>query len=290
MKLFLKTEDNHLYIAHMRYKLPQQDYKERWDTTYAARPKEGGTNEFLDRESRASDVRTFIKDHIVEKFGDRKDIKILDLGCGVGGHAFTLLEEGYDVHMSDFSSTLVNDYLKPKLKAEGHSEDRAFEGDARNMSSLESQYDLIFMVGVVPEFRDTSIPSEIYNEIHTKLNDDGLFIQVLGAYCNAEHQKYQNWVVRTLYNSISTLKDLPNIILQPIKSSNLVRKIFGKQAIEGASGFHLVFSYFLYQPVHIASRIEAAGFAVTDTQDLDILSNGGGQANYQRFGIVAKKV
>ena len=49
---------------------------------------------------------------------DRKDVKILDFGCGGGSHTWYLAREGFDVYAFDGSQSAVKN-VKVRLEQEG---------------------------------------------------------------------------------------------------------------------------------------------------------------------------
>ncbi len=292
MKLLRQSPDKHLYVSYLRFGPPMQDNKTRWETTYSARNENAGPdddNEKLDKINLESDSPNFIRDAICDRFGDRNDLRILELGCGVGTFAIALLEDGYDIHLTDFSGELVEYYLKPKLVRHGMQPERAFVVDARNLQSLRSTYDVIMLVGTVNEFQDPRIPREIYEQVFSKLKRGGIFIHIINSHCSAQYLRYQNCFYRFVRNAVHCIVYGPPLALQILKGNTLLRRFFNKPALTGKNGAHAIFSYYLYDPQHLANELKVVGFDLVKMCELDLHRSGAKQAEsvHQRYGYVA---
>jgi len=82
-------------------------------------------------------------DFIEKEIKGNKDLKILDIGCGIGRHSIELTKRGYDVMGVDLSESMLQ---KAKEKAEKESLKIKFEKhDARNLP-FDSEFDLAIML------------------------------------------------------------------------------------------------------------------------------------------------
>jgi len=77
-------------------------FDETWEKIFSERPWGKYPNE---------DVIRFVMRHF-SKAADRKSIRILDLGCGGGAHAWFLAREGFDVYALDGSESAVGQTKK----------------------------------------------------------------------------------------------------------------------------------------------------------------------------------
>jgi len=79
---------------------------------------------------------------LVERFGDGKVVKILDLGCGTGRHAVEFAARGFDVAGIDFSQAMLN---RARLRPRRGSGMLDFiQGDARTYRSA-TRFDAVLM-------------------------------------------------------------------------------------------------------------------------------------------------
>ena len=81
---------------------------------------------------------------VFQYFGDvcnRKDVRILDLGCGAGNHSWFFSREGFDVVGIDGSKSAIK-YISERLKSEGLSADfHVMEFD--DVDKLKGKFDLV---------------------------------------------------------------------------------------------------------------------------------------------------
>ena len=83
---------------------------------------------------------------LVNKLGIKRDIEVLDLGCGDGTTAIPAAKMGADVLGVDIARNLVEAGNK-RIKEEGLTNCRIQEGDATNLQELEdSRFDLVISI------------------------------------------------------------------------------------------------------------------------------------------------
>lgn len=112
-------------------------------------------------------------EYLVNKFSDIKVNKILDLGCGTGGHSIMLAEKGYSVTGVELSKDML-DYANSKVKE--NLKIKFINGDIRNFE-LNETYDLIIcmfaVLGYVTKNEDINAT---FQKVKKHLNKGGLFI------------------------------------------------------------------------------------------------------------------
>ncbi len=107
---------------------------------------------------------------IVEVFGDNKNLKILDAGCGTGGMMVFLLNKGYqNIEGFDYSIDAVN-FCKERNLSVQQIDISDFENRFANLT-----FDVIINNDVVYQFEDASIRG-IYKTFQQILKTDGLLI------------------------------------------------------------------------------------------------------------------
>lgn len=113
---------------------------------------------------------------ITNRFGENKDITILDAGCGTGGLMSFLLHHGYkNIEGFDFSSDAVSFCLERNLKVK--------QIDITNFDSefINNSFDVIINNDVLYQFEDELIVRAISN-MDRKLKPDGILISNNNAF------------------------------------------------------------------------------------------------------------
>ena len=111
-----------------------------------------------------------VHDQIIKKFGDNKNIEILDAGCGTGGMMDFLLKQGYNnIKGFDYSVDAVSFCRERNLCVQ-----QIDITDFENRFSNET-FDVIINNDVVYQFEDTSI-KRIYSTFQMILKTGGLLI------------------------------------------------------------------------------------------------------------------
>jgi 2-polyprenyl-3-methyl-5-hydroxy-6-metoxy-1,4-benzoquinol methylase len=82
-------------------------------------------------------------DFIEKEVGYKKDIKILDIGCGTGRHAIELATRGYHVTGIDFSDSMLQ---KARQNAKQHQAQVIFEKHDACALPFTSEFDLAIML------------------------------------------------------------------------------------------------------------------------------------------------
>tara|TARA_E500000178_G_C16948189_1_gene719875 strand:- start:132 stop:740 length:609 start_codon:yes stop_codon:yes gene_type:complete len=106
-------------------------FDNEWENFYYS----GGGNNYPDPILVSFIMRSFPKSL------DRSKIKILDLGCGLGGNTWFLCREGFSTYGIDGSESAINK-LKKKLK-NFSSNLNLFKGDINNLSYNDNNFDAI---------------------------------------------------------------------------------------------------------------------------------------------------
>ncbi len=82
--------------------------------------------------------------NITQKFFN-KNVKILDVGCGTGGHTIELIKKGYKVTGIDISKEMLN-VAKKKLVSKNLYTNNLFQLDALETSKLKHKFDVVIMM------------------------------------------------------------------------------------------------------------------------------------------------
>lgn len=104
-------------------------------------------------------------------FGSIK--KILDLGCGSGGHAFELAKRGFSVHAVDRSASMIDRALS---KSESKESPIFLVGDATDLD-LGQEFDVVIMMFAVMSYlvsNDDVLAA--FNSVQRHLRPGGLFL------------------------------------------------------------------------------------------------------------------
>lgn len=125
---------------------------------------------------------------LIQKYSkDKRDIKILDFGCGSGGMLYNLshifneiMFFGVDINIESAKKNLVN-----------QKNIQLFQGELKNWK-LNEKFDIIYSAQVMEHIQD---PKEIVNFAEKKLKIGGLFILDIPNIDSFSFHKYQNYWV-----------------------------------------------------------------------------------------------
>lgn len=113
----------------------------------------------------------------IEKYNINKKSKILDLGCGEGRDAISLLDNGYDVLAVDYSETVIE---KCKELSNYQYNDNFRQLDLIN-DKLNKKFDFIYSIAVLHMFVLDEHRNKFMEFVYNHLKKDGIcLICVLG--------------------------------------------------------------------------------------------------------------
>ncbi len=113
----------------------------------------------------------FIRSIIKDFSGD--NVKILDVGCGTGGHTLELLKKGYDVTGIDISSDML-EIAKKKLISLNLFSNNLFQLNAMNIKKLKTKFDVVIMMFNVIGYLKN--PEKIFDNLQPCLNPNAIII------------------------------------------------------------------------------------------------------------------
>lgn len=238
-----------------------------WDQRYTLRYA-GNQEKFPGFNEDKREVYEYIAGTIRKLFGDRKQLKILELACGTADCAFELLAQGYQVKMSDYSESLVHKFLKPKLESLGFTSDLAFVADVTDLSNIDEKFDVIYCSGLYG-FNNIFSSARAYGEIHKCLSDKGVFIHWVDSFANGHVRLMTAFPFRWFVNMKYLLLSSVGLLGLWMKSNELVRKLFGKGRVEKVF-FERLFYGWIYDRKTLLNMIEANKFTVEDVRYLDV--------------------
>jgi len=99
---------------------------------------------------------------------DWKDLKVLDVGCGIGTTIKMLSLYGANIYGLDKSKFMLRG-----AEINGIQRDKLFYGDVNDISISENDFDVILLEGVIGFIKD---PADTIKKLTSLLNDDGIVI------------------------------------------------------------------------------------------------------------------
>jgi SAM-dependent methyltransferase len=118
---------------------------------------------------------------IIDKYV-KKNLKILESGCGAGKWVFYYHRKGCDISGIDWSQEVVNaaKSYDPSVKI--------LQGDARSTGFHDNEFDVILSLGTVEH--DINGPAKALKEIHRLLKKNGIAIVTVPALTKARKMIY----------------------------------------------------------------------------------------------------
>ncbi len=264
MKFTRLNKDKMLYDINCHYRRCSDNFSEGWDEAYSHRLSEENQHDQMLRERQSkSEVLPFIRNNIP----NNKDIKILELACGVANYSMELIENGYDVWLSDYSQILVDKILKPNLSRSGRDPEKAFAADMTDLSNLKAEYDVVVLVGAVYEHRDAAIPEKTYKEIQKVLKPGGLFLHVLNKYKNGIYSLLDYLPVRVFKNLFFLPLGLKELLRQRLSYISTLRRVLSKPPMALPSLKATVFWF--YGEEDIKRMLTNSGFQIEKIEFMD---------------------
>ena len=169
--------------------------------------------------------------------GERKNIKILDLGCGAGNHAKFIAENGFKVYGIDGSNTVIKYCIKKfkKLGLKGN----FIQGDFLNLPYDDNFFDCVLDRESLYANKFEDIKGVI-GQVYSKLKTGGVFISFifnnfhpdikLGE--KVEPNSYNNFKLGSSFYNAGTahfinLKEI-KILFHRFKIENVMRHTLGE--------------------------------------------------------------
>ena len=110
---------------------------------------------------------------LINKYSNRKNKSILDVGCGTGIHDIYLAKKGYAIEGIDLSSDMIK---IAKAKASGIKKIKFRQGNAESFK-LSQKFDIAVSLFHVMSYQTTNKSIlQTFKNIYTHLNKNGLFI------------------------------------------------------------------------------------------------------------------
>lgn len=122
-------------------------------------------------------------EHIHRIIGDRKNLKILDVGAGTGRYSIELCHEGHEVTAVELVKRNL-EVIRSK-----HEKIKTWQGNALNLSFLEAQkFDLVICFGPMYHLHTEEERLKAFEEIKRVTKKDGI---ILAAYIMNEYAVIQ---------------------------------------------------------------------------------------------------
>jgi 2-polyprenyl-6-hydroxyphenyl methylase/3-demethylubiquinone-9 3-methyltransferase len=119
--------------------------------------------------SQSKTIAPWVVQKIQSSFGERRDVKILDVGCGAGFLSNRLAVEKYDVTGLDLSQESLD--VAKRHDATGSVQYR--QGDAMNLPFKDESFEVISAMDFLEHVED---PENLVKEIGRVLKPNGLFL------------------------------------------------------------------------------------------------------------------
>ena len=167
---------------------------------------------------------------LIKQHSQKKNLLILDIGCGTGIHAHYLAEKGYQVTGIDFSEEMI------KIAQENKNDKTEFYvADATNFN-LDKKFDIVLSLFHVVSYQSTNKDiSNVFINVSKHLKKDGLFIfdfwygpAVLIEQPSIKIKRFENdeiKVVRIAEPYTNTVKNTVDVNYEIIVSSKTSRNI-----------------------------------------------------------------
>lgn len=202
-------------------------------------------------------------EQIWSKFSREKPTKVLDVGCGTGGHSIPLSERGYKVTGVDLSEAMIN---IAKEKAASKQLDIKFYVYAMQEMDLQKKYDtVICMFNALNHVVGADLIKKTLSKIHDLLVDGGLLlfdyrngIPSIRSFSPTRAKWIENGnykILRISETKLDAIKQLFHTYYTVliIDEDNVVKKFFDK---------HIVQFFF---PLEIEEYLKTTGFEILNT-------------------------
>ncbi len=195
---------------------------------------------------------------IFRQHGKKSINKILDTGCGTGGHAFSLSQRGYTITGVDFS----DDMLKiAKEKAQASNLDVQFKKEDIRNFNLKSLFDaVISMFAVIGYQTENEDVVNVFRNIRKHLNPSGLFVFDFWfgpAVLTLKPSDRMKTIQEENYSIIRFASPKIDILKQWVEVKYTILKIHDNSALSKTNETHIM-RYFY--PQEIDYLLKANGF------------------------------
>jgi SAM-dependent methyltransferase len=115
-------------------------------------------------------------DEAVKRYAVRRPIKLLDIGCGTGGHAFELSTRGYQVTGVDLSAEMLAAAQAKANALDVNRQLRFLHGDARDFETGSTHDIAIMMFAVVGYLTSNTDVQKGLQNVRAQLEPGALFV------------------------------------------------------------------------------------------------------------------
>jgi ubiquinone/menaquinone biosynthesis C-methylase UbiE len=186
--------------------------KNNWDEVY----KKGGIFKYYDMLKAHPDIS-----RIIDIFKQKKVIKVLDLGCGLGNNLMPLAVNGFEVSGLDMSPQAITK-LKESLKKIGMNADLKV-GLLEKLPYKDSEFDAVICVQTLPHGRTENIKKGVSEMVRVLKKGGMAFVTIPGRVARGEIR----------YCLVKTAKKVEDRVYIPTKGSEvgIPHFIFNKSII-----------------------------------------------------------
>lgn len=110
-------------------------------------------------------------DSLIKQHSQKKNLRVLDIGCGTGKHANYLAEKGYQVTGIDFSEEMI------RIAKSNKNENTDFYVADATSFNLDIKFDIVLSLFHVVSYQSSNKDiSSMFSNVSKHLNHNGLFI------------------------------------------------------------------------------------------------------------------
>merc|ERR1712002_98850 len=149
-----------------------------------------------------------------EKLGLKENMKVLDIGCGIGGSAFYMAQRyGADVNGIDLSTNMIEIALENRMIVEPVVKHRVqfYAEDASTMGYPEEFYDVVYSRDTILHIADKH---SLFKKFYSTLKPGGLVL--ISDYCHGDQEhsdRFKEYVAKRDYKLL-TVKEYGELLQQ----------------------------------------------------------------------------